>query len=105
MGENCLECDKDRCLSCTVGYKPDKDKCTKIDPNCGDGLHSLSEQCDNAILTDGCDKACKIQSGYNCILEKNEGPDLCYKLEPLQALPFTDRVHFSSLFLRFTRPL
>ncbi|CAD8133213.1 unnamed protein product [Paramecium octaurelia] len=102
--KNCIKCDVDNCLECQIGYQPDGQECVKIDPDCGDGLHALSEQCDDADLSGGCVN-CKIKSGYNCILEQNEGPDICYELKPVEVSAYIDEIHFDKLYLEFNRPL
>jgi cysteine-rich repeat protein len=67
----------------------------------------VTEKCDDGNLNaeDGCSATCGIETGFECVLDRNEGPDLCFKLEPLNVTSFTDLVHFSSLYIAFSRPL
>lgn len=91
-------------MECVVGYEPSGKECKLIEPNCGDGRHALSEQCDDAGASGGC-VGCTIQSGYHCVLEDNRGPDICFKLEPFEVTTSIDKVHFDTLFIHFSRPL
>jgi len=75
-----------------------------IDANCGDGLHALAESCDDGNLSGGCID-CVVQTGYHCILEDNQGPDICFQTIPLNVSTYIDEVHFDSLFIKFDRPL
>ncbi|KAM3137590.1 hypothetical protein pb186bvf_010380 [Paramecium bursaria] len=69
----CLTCqiqDQDpdsnkNCKGCDQGYYFSKDQCIS---QCGDGIKTLDEQCDdgNLSLGDGCNQNCQIEALYQC---------------------------------------
>ncbi|CAD8051933.1 unnamed protein product [Paramecium primaurelia] len=93
---NCTKCNQGICQECIEGfeltlqgcqriinYDQDEsnidDEYIKVQKQCGDGLISNDEQCDdwNYLNNDGCSNDCIIDIGWVC---NDEEPSKCYKI-------------------------
>merc|ERR1719265_190346 len=60
---------------------------------CGDGKREGAEECDDGNTTpnDGCNAACKVEGGYQCLPEKMGGKDKCSVCGDTQCTTFFGR--------------
>lgn len=104
-----MSCDfsSNRCTQCSLGYYRSSNTCLLIPDVCGDGLHFQLETCDdgNLVNGDGCSAKCRVEMGWNCMLQELQGPDICYRLAPPTISSFINPVYFDRVYLVFERPL
>ena len=110
MDVNCVECNEaiGICMVCSSGYYPaNKNQCLLIPSFCGDGLVSVSEKCDdgNTENGDGCSSSCNIEKKYNCLLNKPQGPSICYLLAPPTFECVKSNLSYNQVILKTSRPL
>ncbi len=89
------------------GFELDGQKCSSIPDNCGDGLISIKEPCDdgNNDPGDGCSPLCEIEEGYGCIRVTLQGPSECFLKGPPQVSIRLSKAFDDILFIQFNRPL
>ncbi|CAD8169247.1 unnamed protein product [Paramecium pentaurelia] len=87
--ENCFE---GICIECQQYFKLIKNACYD---DCGSGIKSYDEQCDdgNLVDVDGCTSNCKIEVDYKCQDKANSYSDCQYSESPQMLIKFLNQTY------------